>query len=98
MTEAGVSRRTRGLRWRNPKRRRGSQSEQRRRQPEIGVHARQTYAHHRVPITLAEALDGGFEAVFSSGPYVAGVHQAPDRETAQRWLGVISRRITGARP
>lgn len=43
-------------------------------------------------------MDGGFEAVFSSGPYIAGVHQAPDRESAQRWLGAISRRIAGARP
>jgi hypothetical protein len=43
-------------------------------------------------------MDGSFEAVFSSGPYLAGVHQAPDREAAQRWLGVISRRIAGARP
>ncbi len=43
-------------------------------------------------------MDGGFEAVYSSGPYIAGVHQAPDRESAQRWLGAISRRIAGARP
>ena len=43
-------------------------------------------------------VDGAFEAVFSSGPYVAGVHQAPDRASAQRWLGVISRRVAGERP
>ena len=43
-------------------------------------------------------LGGSFEAVFSSGPYIAGVHQAPDRESAQRWLAVISRRIPGERP
>jgi hypothetical protein len=42
-------------------------------------------------------LGGSFEAVFSAGPYVAGVHQAPDLGSAQRWLAVLSRRITGGR-
>ena len=43
-------------------------------------------------------LEGRFEAVFSSGPYLAGVHQAPDRPSAERWLGVIAGRLGGARP
>ena len=33
-------------------------------------------------------IDGGgsFEGVFSTGAYLAGVHQAPSRQSAERWL------------
>jgi hypothetical protein len=43
-------------------------------------------------------LEGRFEAVFSSGEYLAGVHQAADRPSAERWLGVLARRLEGVRP
>jgi hypothetical protein len=43
-------------------------------------------------------LGGSFEAVFARGPYLAGVHQAADREAAQRWLAVLGRRIPAERP
>jgi len=43
-------------------------------------------------------LGGSFEAVFAMGPYVAGVHQAADRDSAQRWLAVLGRRIPGGNP
>lgn len=43
-------------------------------------------------------MDGSFEAVCAVGPYLAGVHQAPDRDCAQRWLAVIGARVGGGRP
>lgn len=43
-------------------------------------------------------LDGKFEAVFASGSFLAGVHQAPDRESALRWLEVLARRIKAGGP
>jgi hypothetical protein len=44
------------------------------------------------------ALEGRFEAVAAVGPYLVGVHQAPDRETALRWLGIIRSRVSGQHP
>jgi hypothetical protein len=38
-------------------------------------------------------LEGRYEAVFSSGPYLGGVHQAADRQSAERWLSVIAARL-----
>jgi hypothetical protein len=43
-------------------------------------------------------LEGRFEAVFSSGPYLAGVHQAADRQSAERWLGAVAARLARAGP
>jgi hypothetical protein len=43
-------------------------------------------------------LDGRFEAVFASGPYLAGVHQAADRASAERWLAVLGARLSGGHP
>jgi len=43
-------------------------------------------------------LGGSFEAVFAMGPYLAGVHQAADRDTALAWLAVLDRRIGGGKP
>jgi hypothetical protein len=43
-------------------------------------------------------LEGRFEAVFASGFFLAGVHQAQDRESAVRWLAVLGNRIGGVHP
>jgi len=43
-------------------------------------------------------LEGRFEAVFASGSYLAGVHQAPDPESAGRWLTIIGNSVEGGRP
>jgi|CZKI01.1.fsa_nt_gi hypothetical protein len=59
---------------------------------------RETPAPPAPPGAAIFDLGGSFEAVFAAGPYIAGVHQAPDRESAQRWLAVLSRRISGAHP
>jgi hypothetical protein len=40
---------------------------------------------------------GGFDAVFSSGVFLAGVHQAPSRECAERWIRRLDRNLAGGR-
>ena len=43
-------------------------------------------------------LGGSFDAVFSEGPYLAGVHQAPSAASAQRWAETLRQRIRGGAP
>ncbi len=41
-------------------------------------------------------IDGGgsFDGVFSTGAYLAGVHQAPSRQSAERWLQRLGETLT----
>lgn len=41
---------------------------------------------------------GSFDAVFATGPLVAGVHQAPSRDSAVRWLQRLGGRLQPANP
>lgn len=42
--------------------------------------------------------DGVFDGVFVSGALVAGVHQAPSRDSAARWMLRLSERLQTAKP
>lgn len=48
-----------------------------------------------VPGSAMITLDGMFEGVFSSGPVMAGVHQAPSREVVLRWAERLARSVEG---
>jgi len=39
---------------------------------------------------------GSFEAVFAAGEFLAGVHQAPTRESAERWVRKLAQSLAGA--
>ena len=48
----------------------------------------------------AVVIDSGgtFDGVFASGPFLAGVHQAPSREAAERWLVLLGRHLPSTPP
>ncbi len=49
-----------------------------------------------VPNSALIHLDGMFEALFYSGSMLGGVHQAPSRDVALRWLGRLSQNVRKA--
>lgn len=51
--------------------------------------------HPPEPAGAAVIDEGGtFEGIFTSGRYLAGVHQAPDRESAVRWMKRLADRLS----
>jgi hypothetical protein len=56
--------------------------------------AGRTHAPSAGALTIVD-MGGGFDAVFVSGPYLAGVHQAASQAVAERWADILRRRIEG---
>jgi hypothetical protein len=51
-----------------------------------------------LPGAILVDLDGSFDGVFTVGPFMAGVHQAPNREVAERMLQRLYRNFQTRKP